>query len=76
MVNTIFAWCVNALVWLTGLLGMTYEEINVYIFVVIWPIFTLALMGLVLWQHWKLRQLHHRLHTEPSAHWRAASDFG
>ena len=55
MINMIFALCVNALVWLAGVLGMTYEEINVYIFVVLWPVITLALIGTVIWQHLKLR---------------------
>jgi hypothetical protein len=42
--------------WLAGLLGLTYEEINVYIFVVIWPIVTMMLIGIILWQHFRLRQ--------------------
>ena len=43
-IDSIFNWCVIALVELAKLLGITYEEINVWLFCVAWPVFTLALM--------------------------------
>ena len=43
-IDSIFNWCVIALVELAKLLGITYEEINVWLFCVIWPVVTLALM--------------------------------
>jgi hypothetical protein len=55
--NTVFHWCVDMLVFLAAQLGMTYKEINVWIFVIIWPILTLVLVALVVWQHLQIRQL-------------------
>ncbi|MBT5875756.1 MAG: hypothetical protein HOH43_20190 [Candidatus Latescibacteria bacterium] len=43
-IDSIFNWCVIALVELAKLLGITYEEINVWLFCVAWPVFTLTLM--------------------------------
>ena len=42
--NNIFDACVKLLVWLAGLTGTTYEEINVIIFVILEPIFILVLI--------------------------------
>ena len=39
--DTIFDWCVDVLVYWAGILGITYKEINVWVFVIIWPIVTL-----------------------------------
>jgi hypothetical protein len=50
MVDTIFDLCVLLLLFLADLFGMTYKAINVWIFVVIWPAFTLALIAIVVWQ--------------------------
>jgi len=41
--NTIFDWCVDLLEYLAPLAGMTYKEINVWLFVIIHPTITLAL---------------------------------
>ena len=40
-IDALFKLCVIFLVDLAELLGLTYEEINIYIFVVIWPCLTL-----------------------------------
>ena len=56
--NQIFDWCVNVLVYWANVIGITYKEINVWVFVVIWPILTVLLMVIILWQHRKIRQLH------------------
>ncbi len=57
MTNRIFQLCVDLLVWLAHLLGMTYEEVNVWIFCVIWPLFTLLLIAVVVWQYLIIRKL-------------------
>ncbi|MEW6405354.1 MAG: hypothetical protein AB1649_26485 [Chloroflexota bacterium] len=57
MMDVIFDWCVDVLVYWAGVLGITYKEINVWVFVIIWPIVTLVLVGIVIWQRRKIRQL-------------------
>ena len=44
VINFIFHSSVDALILLARLLGMTYEEINVWLFCVAWPILTLFLI--------------------------------
>lgn len=60
MFDQIFALCVNFLVWLAGLLGITYKEVNVWIFVIIWPLFTLALIVIEIVQWRTIRRLRSR----------------
>ena len=43
-----FNFCVSFLYDICGLLGVTYEEINVWLFVVIWPIASLILFAEVI----------------------------
>jgi len=57
MMDRIFDWCVNVLVYWAGILGITYKEINVWVFVIIWPIVTLILAGIILVQRQKIRKL-------------------
>ena len=57
MINEIFDWCVQFLVFWAGRLGMSYKAINVWVFVIIWPIFTLLLIGLVVAQQVKICRL-------------------
>ena len=45
-IDRIFMLCVHLLRWLAGKLGMTYNEVNVWLFCVIWPIITLISIGL------------------------------
>ena len=56
MMDQIFDGCVDVLVFLAGILGITYKEINVWVFVIIWPIVTLALMIIILLQQRRIRQ--------------------
>jgi hypothetical protein len=61
-VDSIFDWCVIALYQMAGWLGITYEEINIWIFCVTWPLLTLALILFCarLWhQNAMLRRLRH-----------------
>jgi hypothetical protein len=42
--NDVFNWCVDFLVYWAQIFNITYEEINVIVFCIIWPIFTLFLI--------------------------------
>lgn len=44
-IDTIFRLCVILLVDLADFLGVSYEEINIWIFVIIWP--TLTIVGII-----------------------------
>ena len=55
--DQIFDWCVNVLVYWAGIFGITYKEINVWVFVIIWPIVTLVLVAVIVWQWRRIRQL-------------------
>ncbi len=57
MVDQIFDWCVRVLVYWAHILGITYKEINVWVFVVIWPIVTIGLIIIIILQQRKIRQL-------------------
>lgn len=57
MINAIFDGCVWLLLFLADLFGMTYKAVNVWIFVVIWPVLTLALLAVVVWQRLTIRRL-------------------
>lgn len=61
-IDSVFNWCVIALYEVAGWLGITYEEINVWLFCIAWPLFTVALVYLCLrlWrQNTRLRRLIH-----------------
>ncbi|MFN2150092.1 MAG: hypothetical protein ACK2T5_00755 [Anaerolineales bacterium] len=55
--DAIFDWCVGVLVYFAGVFGITYKEINVWVFVIIWPILTLILTALVIMQQVRIRRL-------------------
>jgi hypothetical protein len=42
-VDVIFNWAVHALGWMARLLGITYEEINVWLFCIAWRFVTFCL---------------------------------
>ena len=42
-IDLIFKICVIALVDLAYILGITYEEVNVWLFVIIWPVLTVGM---------------------------------
>ena len=50
--NGIFDLCVVFLLWAARVTGTTYKQINVLIFCIAWPLFTLALM----WLCWRQRR--------------------
>ena len=55
--DQIFDWCVNVLIYWANIFGITYKEINVWVFVIIWPILTLVLNGILAAQRRKIQQL-------------------
>ena len=57
MMDQIFDWCVDVLVYWAGMLGITYKEINVWVFVIIWPTLTIILIGIIVMQQRRIRQL-------------------
>ena len=57
MMDQIFDWCVKVLVNWAGVLDITYKEINVWVFVIIWPVLTIILVVIILWQQRKIRHL-------------------
>jgi hypothetical protein len=57
MMDQIFDWCVNVLIYWANIFGITYKEINVWVFVIIWPILTLVLIGILAVQRRKIQQL-------------------
>jgi hypothetical protein len=57
MMDQIFDCCVNVLIYWAGMFGITYKEINVWVFVIIWPILTIILMGILVMQRRIIHQL-------------------
>jgi len=57
MMDNIFDWCVNVLVYWAGVLGITYKEINVWVFVIIWPVVTASLVMIIFVQQRKIQRL-------------------
>ena len=57
MMDIIFNWCVNVLVYWAGIIGITYKEINVWVFVIIWPVITALLVLIIFVQQRKIQQL-------------------
>ena len=47
-IDTVFNFCVVLLVDLANIIGITYEEINVWIFCIIWPLLSLILFAEVI----------------------------
>jgi hypothetical protein len=58
--NQVFDWCVNVLIYWANVFGITYKEINVWIFVIIWPLLTILLIGIIVMQYGMIRRLSRR----------------
>ena len=56
-VDYIFMMCVALLTDLAKFLGISYEEVNIWIFVVIWPILTLYMLARIFFLKRKLKLL-------------------
>ena len=64
-IDNVFDWSVIALVECAKLLGITYEEINVWLFCVVWPLVTLAMVAVIV-KLWRENQtLKGQLGTQP-----------
>ena len=57
MMDKTFDWCVEILIYWANVFGITYKEINVWVFVIIWPIMTILLIGILVVQRRKIQQL-------------------
>ena len=55
--DQIFDWCVAVLVYWANVIGITYKEINVWVFVIIWPVLTVIMAVVIVMQWRKIRQL-------------------
>lgn len=55
--NIIFNWCVKILEIYSAKLGMTYEELNVWLFVIIYPLLFIILLAYGLYFHVKYNKL-------------------
>ena len=64
MMDNIFDWCVNVLVYWAGVIGITYKEINVWVFVIIWPVVTALLVVIIFIQQRKIQQLSQKENTQ------------
>tara|TARA_R110002167_G_C12707254_1_gene655219 strand:- start:34363 stop:34602 length:240 start_codon:yes stop_codon:yes gene_type:complete len=56
-IDFVFNWCVRLLYDWATFFGITYEEINIWIFIVIWPVITLAMAVWILVLLRKIRRL-------------------
>lgn len=57
MMDQIFDWCVNVLVYWAQVFGISYKEINVWVFVILWPSLTVLLIGMIVVQYRTIRKL-------------------
>ena len=64
MMDAIFDWCVDVLLYFAGVFGITYKEINVWVFVIIWPILTLTLFVILIVQQMRIRRLEKALQAK------------
>jgi hypothetical protein len=64
-IDDVFDWCVRLLLDGAAALHISYNAINVLIFCIIWPLFTLALCALVVVQYRKIRKVEKQLPQQP-----------
>ncbi len=57
MVNKIFDYCISLLIEIGKLTHLSYKEVNVLIFCIIWPLFTLVLLLIIIKQSIKIKNL-------------------
>lgn len=56
----IYAACVDFMIRAAALAGATYRDANAFMFFVLWPAVTVALVVVVAWQAVVLRRLRHK----------------
>ena len=54
--HELFDICVEVLYWIADITGLTNKEANIWIFVIIHPIITVALLAIVIWQRNKINR--------------------
>ena len=57
MVNKIFNWCEAILYYWAGIIGISYELLNIIIFVIAYPLFVLLLLVIIVKQRNKIKKL-------------------
>ena len=57
MFDSVFDWCVALLVWMANGTGLTYKDINVWIFVIIWPTLFVVMAVIIVVQQRELFRL-------------------
>ena len=57
----IFNWCVDLLIKYAGLLELTYNEINVWIFVIIMPLFFTIMLFTIIKQIISIKRLNNKI---------------
>ena len=67
MINSIFEWCVNALIVLALFFGTTYEAVNVWIFCVIGPAIFVTLFCFAVYQHTIIKKLKKTIYESASS---------
>jgi len=55
--NKAFDWCVDILKYYANILGITYEEINIWIFCIIEPIIFFVMLGIIIKLYLKVKLL-------------------
>jgi len=50
IIKIVFVYCTDFIINLTDLLGISYYEVNTYIFVIIWPALTIILIMMNIFQ--------------------------
>jgi uncharacterized membrane protein YcjF (UPF0283 family) len=63
-IDGLFSICVEILLWLADLFGVSYNTINIWIFCIIWPIFTILLIAIVIKQYIKIQKLKKEIKSE------------
>jgi len=61
VIDACFDLCVEILLWLADLFGMSYYTINIWILCIIWPVATMVLVILVIRQGFRIRKLKQEL---------------
>ena len=56
-VNSLFDWCVEILIKGAQVLGISYNEINIWIFCIIEPFVFVLMFILIVWQWRKIRKV-------------------
>ena len=57
MMGRVFWHCVDILNIIASWLGISYEELNIWVFVVIQPAIIFALIMILLWQQWRHKNI-------------------